>query len=132
WDGTQWSALGLGIGHGFPDSVYSIAMQGSNLYVGGEFTNAGPIAVANIMKWDGHTWSSVGAGAYTIDPFGQVAGSVRALTVSGSEIYAGGAFTTAGTTPVNNLAKWDGNGWAALGSGLDGFVFALAVQGPYL
>jgi len=43
---------------------------------------------------------------------------VYALAVSGSDLYAGGRFTTAGGTPANYIAKWDGSSWSALGSGM--------------
>ncbi len=54
---------------------------------------------------------------------------VYALAVSGSDLYAGGVFTTAGGSPASYIAKWDGSGWSALGSGMDGGVYALAVSG---
>ena len=56
----------------------------------------------------------------------------RALAVSGSNLYAGGWFTTAGGIAATNIAKWDGSSWSALGSGMDGAspaVLALAVSG---
>src|SRR5947208_8951489 len=40
WDGTRWSAIGSGIKGG----VSSLAVSGSDLYVGGQFTAAGGIA----------------------------------------------------------------------------------------
>jgi hypothetical protein len=42
-------------------------------------------------------------------------------------IYAGGAFTTAGGTTVNNIAKWNGSAWSALGGtpGVDDEVRAI-------
>ena len=43
---------------------------------------------------------------------------VNALAVSGTNLYAGGYFTTAGGVPANNIAKWDGSAWSALGSGM--------------
>jgi len=41
WDGTNWSALGTGLGTGDGDTVSALAIWGDNLYVGGYFTNAG-------------------------------------------------------------------------------------------
>jgi hypothetical protein len=54
---------------------------------------------------------------------------VLALAASGSDLYAGGYFTTADGSPANYIAKWDGTSWSALGSGMDGGVYALAVLG---
>src|SRR2546422_8285910 len=61
---------------------------------------------------------------------------VSALAVSGSDVYAGGRFTTAGGSAANSIAKWDGSSWTALGSGMPGnggeptpSVSALAVSG---
>ena len=57
---------------------------------------------------------------------------VYALVVSGSDLYAGGYFNTAGGSAANYIAKWDGSSWSALGSGLDDVVLALAVSGSDL
>ncbi|HSU53578.1 MAG TPA: hypothetical protein VLT36_05935 [Candidatus Dormibacteraeota bacterium] len=64
---------------------------------------------------------------------------VSALAVSGSNLYAGGWFMTAGGNSANNVAKWNGSSWSALGSGIgSGFygdsskVSALAVAGNAL
>ena len=44
---------------------------------------------------------------------------VNALAVDGAgNLYAGGCFTTAGGVAANNVAKWDGSAWSALGSGI--------------
>jgi len=47
---------------------------------------------------------------------------VRALAVfddgSGPALYAGGSFTRAGGGAANGIARWDGSGWSALGSGV--------------
>jgi hypothetical protein len=130
WDGRAWSALGSGIGTGNgATDVRALAMLGSDLYVGGEFTTAGGIAASNIAKWDGSTWTALGSG---LAVEGGSFSAVYALAVSGSNLYAGGNFYTAGGSPGNNIAKWDGNVWNALGSGTGGEVLALAVSGSDL
>ena len=67
--------------------VSALAVLGSDLYAGGDFTTAGAITANYIAKWDGTNWSALGSG---------MNGGVDALTVGGNELYAGGNFTTAG------------------------------------
>src|SRR5207245_3046917 len=79
-------------------------------------------------KWNGSSWSALGSGPEN---------DVFALAVLGSDLYAGGAFTTAGGVTVNQIAKWNGSSWSALGSGVGGgdsypLVLALAVSGSDL
>jgi len=60
-------------------------------------------------------------------------GVVSAAVVDGSgNLHIGGHFTVAGDVVANHIAKWDGNSWSALGSGMDGWVEALAVSGSDL
>ncbi len=40
-------------------------------------------------------------------------GGVDALAVSGSTLYAGGDFTTAGGSAANDIAQWNGSSWSA-------------------
>jgi hypothetical protein len=62
---------------------------------------------------------------------GEVASSVVWDDGSGPALYVGGGFTFAGCTETLRIAKWDGQEWAPLGSGLQGGTFpsvsALAV-----
>ena len=53
-------------------------------------------------------------------------GQVNAVLVQGTDVYVGGSFTTAGGTSANNIAKWNGTSWEALGLGVNGAVYALA------
>jgi hypothetical protein len=47
-------------------------------------------------------------------------------------LYAGGWFTTAGGIAANAIARWDGTNWSALGPGLVGSVYTLALAGGKL
>ena len=44
-------------------------------------------------------------------------GPVYCLTTYQGELYAGGHFQFAGSTPCSNIAKWNGTSWSAVGSG---------------
>ena len=128
WNGSNWSPLGAGM----DGSVMVLAVSGTNLYAGGAFTNAGGITVNQVAKWDGNAWSALGAGMRGDPP----SPCVYALAVSGTNLYAGGEFTTAGGSAANYIAKWDGNAWSPLGTGMRGhsysYVVALAVRGTDL
>lgn len=87
------AAFTLGEGED-PGGVFVAAGAGGDLYAGGSFsfaTNAGPTAVQvnRLAKWNfaGSVWSALGAG---------VNATVSALAVTGTDLYAGGFFTTAG------------------------------------
>jgi hypothetical protein len=67
------------------------------------------------------------------EPLGEgLDGPVYCLAVYKNQLYAGGAFQTAGGAPAANIARWNGTGWSALGSGTDNAVHALFVEGGYL
>src|SRR5207237_643034 len=53
---------------------------------------------------------------------------VLTLAVSGTNLFAGGAFTTAGAKTARYIARWNGSAWSAVGSGLDDSVYAVAVS----
>jgi len=128
WDSSSWSVLGsFRAGPDVPPVVYALAVSGSDLYAGGGFTMAGGSPANRIAKWNGTSWSALGTGMSGGSSFPDVS----ALVVSGSDLYAGGSFTNAGGSPANYIAKWDGNSWSPLGSGMNrfGHVSALAVLG---
>jgi hypothetical protein len=127
WNGNNWSALGSGMSI----NVYALAVSGTDLYAGGNFTTAGGVAANRIAKWDGSAWSALGSGLGS-GLGGSSSLYVYALAVSGSNLYAGGVFTTAGGVRATNIAKWDGNAWSALGSGMNFDVHALGVIGTDL
>src|ERR1035441_1348468 len=114
--------------------VRALAVIGTNLYAGGLFwtPEEGGFGVA---RWDGRAWLACGRQPDS------TAMSVLALAVSGTDLYAGGGFINAGGVAATNIAKWDGSGWSAVGSGIWGcacpnpypiIVEALAVSGTNL
>ncbi len=64
YDGTNWYAMG---GVGFYNNTLSsyvnvLELHNGQLYVGGIFTNAGPVAATNVAVWNGVSWASLGTG----------------------------------------------------------------------
>jgi hypothetical protein len=59
WDGTNWSALGGGLGGGDCETLQ--AGPDNRLYVGGTFTTAGGIAARHLASWDGAKWLALPA-----------------------------------------------------------------------
>jgi hypothetical protein len=127
WDGTNWHSLAGGTAGGTSSAnrVLAIAGRGSDVFVGGTFTNVGGINVANIGQWDGANWWNMGFGFDA---------SVSVLATSANAVYAGGSFTNVNDPPfvfpVNHIAMWDGFNWYSLGSGVNanGTVNAIAVS----
>jgi len=125
-NGSQWSPV---IAAGAPAApVLALAVFDSSLYVGGSFQFAAGVTVNGIFKVDGSAISAVGTGLGST--FGS--GTVYAMAVRGSDLFVGGSFTTAGGGGANNIAKWDGSAWSALGTGVGSTVQALAVMGEDL
>ncbi len=102
------------------DRANALAVYGSDLYVGGEFLQAGGMTVHHIARWDGQAWSSVAGGMS--DGFWP---AVTSLAVHEDRLIAGGWFQRAGATPASYIAAFDGTDWAALGDGVDNFVWSV-------
>ena len=94
---AQWAGMGTGPG----GKVRALCVHQGVLYAGGDFTGL-------VKKWDGTNWVAVGSLAGT---------RVNALISYGGSLYAGGLFEISG---IFNVAKLNGNTWAAVGSGLQG------------
>jgi trimeric autotransporter adhesin len=122
FDGTTFRAVGGGIA----GTVRAMAEfddgsgAGPCLYVTGYFTSAGGLPVQHIARWDGQTWSALGAG---------IGGAGTVLHVwddgSGPALFVGGDFFSAGGQPAARFAKWDGQVWTAIG-GFNGEPLAMA------
>jgi len=125
---NTWSAL---TNNGLDNAVVALVASGSDLYVGGSFTQTADGTVTNlnyIAKYNTTTnvWSAfANSGLNSL---------VKALAVSGSNLYVGGSFTTTADSTVTNLnriAKYNTstNTWSALANnGLSNTAQALAVS----
>jgi hypothetical protein len=71
-------------------------------------------------------WVSIGFSSVTGVDY-----PVHALAMDhiSGHLYAGGGFDTANGVVVNSIAKWDGSAWSPLGSGMNDYVYALALDG---
>jgi len=117
WDGVKWDSLNNDIVFG---TVRAIEKIGNTLYVGGtNLVLKDSIVGHHLLKWDGNTWSMVGA---------DVDYDVFALATYGNNLYIGGTFATAGGITVNNIAYWDGTSFHSMGSGTNNTVRTLKVD----
>jgi len=113
WDGTEWSALALGVQGG--EGVKALLWDGGGLIAAGNFITVGvpSVAARDIARWDGTAWSAMGDGLGT-----EWYSEVNALLLdAGGHIVAGGGFDFSSERVVNNLAAWDGSQWSAFGGG---------------
>jgi hypothetical protein len=124
FDGTYAQIMRTGL----DSNVLTMAVLGTNLYVGGLFDGADFAPANRIAMWDGSNWHSVGGGVVGN-------GTVSALATIGNDLYAAGSFTNMGGVSASLIAKWDGTNWSALGSGISGrsgAVDSLAAAGSDL
>ncbi len=122
WDGSQWQPFTNPPG----GVVNALLGDGTDLYVGGEFTYLADFSAMNgIGLWDGSQWQDVGGGVTG----GSFYTKVNAIAKTPDGIVIGGDFTMAGSISAQNIARWDGSQWHALGAGVDGEVFAVYANG---
>ena len=115
--------------NGVDNIVRALYWDGSQLYVGGDFTYAGGIQVNYIAKWTG-SWSVLNDNS--TGSFG-TNGPVYCITYYYPYVYIGGAFSAVGgQVTATNVASWDISNivWSALynsysNEGVDGTVYAI-------
>lgn len=126
WNGTHWRYIGLSIWSGVLwTEMLCGAVYNGQLYLGGDFQYAWSFAgspsfrwtfnTKHIARWNGTTWSAVGAGIRDAS----LSVGVKAMTTHEGALYAGGSFDyTAGGWELNNLAWFDGASWGPTGGGV--------------
>ena len=124
--------------HPFPGAVHALAADPDGvLYAGGFWNNLEQIPAAdNVAYLDGAGWHAMGAGVGTCGCV--IDGFVRSLAADAGGVYVGTDVQDVdGIAQADNVVKWDGSDWSALGAngaGDDGwfpastFIYGMTVN----
>jgi hypothetical protein len=124
WDGAHWA----GVGGGTDNDVDSFAVfddgTGPALFVGGKFQSAGSVSAKHIAKYQHGRFTPLGIG---LGPESYPTITASSLAVfddgSGSALYVGGTFVTAGGINSVGFARWNGSGWSSVSTAGVGGTF---------
>ena len=119
WTGAGWQAFAVPL----PTTVLALAvLPNGDLVAGGTFVLPGGPTVGNaIARWDGVAWQPMGVVAMSF-ALGNV---VRLVLLPNGDLLATGFFSSIGGVVCNNVARWDGVTWNALGAGVTAGAFGL-------
>ncbi|MEN9845839.1 MAG: hypothetical protein RIS36_986, partial [Pseudomonadota bacterium] len=136
WNGSAWASLNGGMDSGTNKDLFAPHIVGgptaiintlkvnplnNRITVLGTFKNAGGVPALNIASFDHATgtWDRLGL------PPG-LNGFVTAIDGGGmSDTFIAGDFTSIGGISANNIARWNGSSWSALGSGTNDTITAM-------
>ncbi len=104
WDGSAWHALGDGVGgESLVYGVTALLASTTDLFVGGDFSEAQGEEAKGIALWDGAAWSELGGGVRS--DYGPA--QVNGFLVKDGNLYIGGNFSGTGVTvPSSKMAVW--------------------------
>jgi trimeric autotransporter adhesin len=120
WDGTTWTPLASSIA-GFSPFITALRVfndgSGEALYAAGRFSSInGVTGTAQIARWNGTVWSSVGGGLTATS----VTQGLEGMTVfndgTGDALYVAGTAVFGTGLSTCNVAKWNGTAWTAVGA----------------
>ncbi|MFH1844271.1 MAG: FlgD immunoglobulin-like domain containing protein [bacterium] len=105
FDGSAWHPLGAGLGGAsILYGVKALLEVGGELFVGGDFAEAGGLPVTDLAVWNGSAWSEFAGGVTG----GASYSCVHDLMVHEGDLYVAGHFTSAGGRGEDSyhLARW--------------------------
>lgn len=121
-----WQAIGAEGGLNNIVRSISISADGSEVYIGGDFTDEygspGNLNLSHVALYTPSTnqFYELGEGFDA---------TVRKIAVSKTgRIYAGGDFTLSGDQPMLYIAYWNGSAWFGLGAGMDNNVYDISID----
>jgi hypothetical protein len=113
WDGSAWLAVGSGLFSTQLSNPHVMSMTvhdqgfGPVLVLGGFFTQAGGLPIANLATWNGQAYGPIG------NPNGAVTRVASIDFGAGPELFAFGFFTQIGGQGLLNFARLKGGSWSA-------------------
>jgi len=107
WDGSHWASFDNGLWESGV-LVQSLFVHKGDLYLGGEFYTESAVPYT-IARWNSVEWEPMNLGDD---------GSVNCFCEHGGDLIVGGNFSDIGGISAENIARWDGAQWWALGAGL--------------
>jgi len=125
WNGAQWLPLGGGVTMASGDaSVAALAIffapSGPRLYVGGQFNKAAGVSTNHLAFWNGTNWGAAG-GLVEDVTFSKSVQAIRTINLgAGPQLFVGGTFQKFGSITMNNIARWNGVSWSAVGGAVSG------------
>ncbi|MBL0340416.1 MAG: T9SS type A sorting domain-containing protein [Bacteroidetes bacterium] len=120
WDGNQYHLTDYSESSAY---VKSLVTYNNELYLGASQPfDIDSVTYSAIARYNGTSWSDVGGGVFS--NFRQI----LCMTKFNGDLIVAGRFDFAGTTPANNIARWDGNQWHTIGDGLNYYVRSVYVD----
>jgi len=106
----------------FPD----LASVPGPTYAAGTFVTSGVTTINRVGQWNGTAWTpltgdthGIEAGATRSVVNGATVPGVYGMVLSGDDsLFAGGEFDASNATTLNNVGRWNGTSWLAMGAGL--------------
>ncbi|MCH2082727.1 MAG: T9SS type A sorting domain-containing protein [Saprospiraceae bacterium] len=115
WNGDEWDT----VGDGLPDPVHNLRTINGTLYAAKYELQVDSNWVYYLDE-SSNTWQKLGGGFYlttAIEGFSQTPSIYDVIEYNG-DIIVCGEFDRAGNEEVHGIARWDGNHWQPMGTGL--------------
>lgn len=109
----------------YSQMVYTLANNNGSLVAGGVFSVPNEIRAMSVYNGDLYSGGTSMGASTPVYQNGSSIGSTHggyhlifAMTVFNGNLYVAGSFDSIGNTPANNIARWNGSTWSAVGSGV--------------
>lgn len=126
YDGQAWSAPGGGIFGGSAAGL-AMAVYEDELYVGGNFYQAGGNAGHMIQRWNGSEWHAVGGHLTNASNDFTTSARCDGFLAYEDKLLVAGGFKHAGGVPAETFAIWDGSRWCGTGDSISNLSHSIAL-----